>query len=62
MCIRDRSYRAELPTDYVGLVRVVVSDRVRDSQGYIDEYRQALALAQGMTPAQAEQFAATRCV
>ena len=35
------------------------SDRVRDSQGYIDEYRQALALAQGMTPAQAEQFAAT---
>ncbi|WP_162876411.1 hypothetical protein [Achromobacter insuavis] len=53
------SYRAELPTDYVGLVRVVVSDGVRDNQGYIDEYRQALALAQGMTPAQAEQFAAT---
>lgn len=53
------SYRAELPTDYVGLVRVVVSDGVRDNQGYIDEYRQALALAQGMTPAQAAQFAAT---
>lgn len=53
------SYRAELPSDYVGLVRVVVSDKARDGQGYIDEYRQALALAQGMTAEQAAQFAAT---
>lgn len=53
------SYRAELPSDYVGLVRVVVSDKARDGQGYIDEYRQALALAQGMTAEQAAQFAGT---
>lgn len=53
------SYHAELPSDYVGLVRVVVSDKARDGQGYIDEYRQALALAQGMTAEQAEQFAST---
>ncbi|MFP3617404.1 hypothetical protein SB778_45985, partial [Paraburkholderia sp. SIMBA_050] len=39
--------------------RVVVSDKARDGQGYIDEYRQALALAQGMTAEQAAQFAAT---
>lgn len=52
-----QSYRAELPADYVGLVRVVVTDGARDGFGFIDEYRQSLARAQGMTPEQAERFA-----
>ena len=51
------SYRAELPADYVGPVRVVVTDGARDGLGFIDEYRQALALGQGMTAEQAERFA-----
>lgn len=51
------SYRAELPADYVGPVRVVVTDGARDGLGFVDEYRQALARAQGMTPEQAERFA-----
>lgn len=53
------AYRATLPSDYVGFVRVVMSDQARDGLGFIDEYRQALALSQGMTPAQAEQFASS---
>ena len=51
------SYRAELPADYVGPVRVVITDGARDGLGFIDEYRQALALGQGMTAEQAERFA-----
>ncbi|CAB3638211.1 hypothetical protein LMG26696_01857 [Achromobacter pulmonis] len=51
------SYRAELPADYVGPVRVVVTDGARDGLGFIDEYRQAMALGQGMTAEQAERFA-----
>ncbi|MFH7112029.1 hypothetical protein ACFWXM_29580, partial [Achromobacter xylosoxidans] len=47
------------PSDYVGLGRVVVSDKARDGHGYIDENRQALALAQGMTAHQAGQFGAS---
>lgn len=51
------SYRATLPDDYVGFVRVVVSDGAQDGLGFVDEYRQALALSQGMAPEQAEKLA-----
>ncbi|MGE8655860.1 MAG: hypothetical protein ACN6O8_03835 [Achromobacter sp.] len=51
------SYRAELPGDYVGPVRVVITDGARDGLGFIDEYRQSLARAQGMTPEEVERFA-----
>lgn len=52
-----QSYRAELPADYVGLVRVVITDGARDGFGFVDEFRQAMALAQGLTAEQAEQLA-----
>lgn len=52
-----QSYRAELPPDYVGPVRVVITDGARDGFGFVDEFRQAMALAQGLTAEQAEQLA-----
>ncbi len=52
-----QSYRAELPADYVGPVRVVITDGARDGFGFVDEFRQAMALAQGLTAEQAEQLA-----
>lgn len=53
------SYRAKLPADYTGFVRVAVSDGARDGLGFIDEFRQAMALARGMTQDQADALAST---
>lgn len=51
------SYSAELPADYSGPVRVVITDGVRDGFGFVDEFRQAMALAQGLSAEQAERLA-----